>query len=148
MAFYRTEKLKNYRNSTEILELIAAFERGTLPLSEWHRPTLLTLAFWYLYLNPPAEAGRLIGESLARYRFENGLGSDDFTVPEKTELAGLLAAISDQIRIYKSTRSFVALANLVLRRFAAENPPLKIYRRRGALFPDPGNQPRRPEATR
>ena len=136
MAFYPTKKIRSYRTSAEILEIIGAFEHCTLPLSEWNNETYLTVAFWYLYLNSLPEARRLINESIARFNFENNLNANQFSLSGKTETSLLLTAISECIKIYKGERSFVALANLVLKRFADQNRPLRYYRRAQSFFPN------------
>jgi len=148
MAFYPTEKIRSYRRAAEILEIIAAFEHCTLPLSEWNNETYLTVAFWYLYLNSPAEAERLMNESAARYNFENGLNPNRFEHFEKAKLSFLLTAINDCIKIYKGERSFVALANLVLKRFADQNRQLENYRRAPVFFPETFSNPQNAEESR
>ncbi len=135
MAFYPTTKIRSYRTAAEILELIEAFEHCLLPLSAWTNETYLTLAFWYLYLNSLPEAERLMSASLARYNFENGLNPNPFERFEKTEISALLGAINDFIKLYKSEKSFVVLANLILTRFTDQNLRLKNYRRAQVFFP-------------
>jgi hypothetical protein len=133
MSFY-TRKI--YRNSTEILKLVAAFERCTLPLAQWNHETYLTVAFCYVYLNPLPEAGRLMGESILRYGFENNLNLYRQTDVGEREMSALLEEMNDYVKRYKAFLSFVALANLVQERFADQNPPLKNYQNASAFFPN------------
>lgn len=146
MAIYTTENIKSYRRPAEILELVEAFERCTLPVEAWNGETFLTLAFWYLYLNPVAEAERLMCESAARCNFENGSNVNSFVLPAKARRARLLTAMNDFIKIHKSEKSFVALANLVLRRFAGQSIGLEVRRRAFEFYSNPVMNSRTREA--
>lgn len=100
--------------SAEILSLLAAFEDCTLPLSKWNRTNYLTIVFWYLYLNPLAEAEQLMSHSLRRFQFENGLSLMQPTSLEKVKTSSLFRIINDFIKIHKANKSFVELANMIL----------------------------------
>lgn len=152
MAFYPTKEttknIRTFRAASEILDLVAAIERGTLPPAEWHAATFLTLAFWHLYLNDLPDAVRLLRESVARYEFENRLAGGGFGWIEKAEIPLLLAAMADFIKIYKGAKSFVALANLVRRHFADHRRPLRNYRRAHLFFPNAVLEPLNREGSR
>lgn len=110
-----SKKIKaKFSRSAEILEIINCFENCTLPLSEWNRNTFLTIVYCYLYLNPLAEAEKLMNCGVKRYRFENGLSLMPPASLGKTKLPQLFRQISQFIKLHKNRKSFVELANLVL----------------------------------
>ena len=148
MAFYITKNIANYRNSAEILEIVEAFEHCTLPLSEWNQKIYLTLAFWYLYLNSLTEAQRLMSEGLLRYGFENGLIANQFSWTEKAESRHILTSMNDCIKLYKGEKSFVALANMVLKRFTGRNLQLEKNTQARVFFPQVAINPIKVEESR
>ena len=110
-----SKKVKtHYRQSAEILDLIADFENCTLNLSQWNQTTFLSIVFWYLYLNPVAEAEKLLDESLKRYQFENGLNLLPPASLGKIKTADLFRQINEFIKKRKNRKSFIELANLIL----------------------------------
>lgn len=123
------QKIAGYRTSAEIVALINAFENCTLPLSEWTREAYLTVAFWYLYLNSLPEAARLMGDAVRRYNFENNVAPEPGGDFQKTKMHFWLWAVSGCVEKYKAEKSFVALANLVLGRFADQNVLRKRFAR-------------------
>ncbi len=114
MTAYPKQFETKFRQSAEILSLIAAFEDCSLPLSNWNQSSYLTIIFWHLYLNPLAEAEKLMSRGLRRYQFENGLKLMQPTSLRKVKTSGLFRIINDFIKIHKANKSFVELANMML----------------------------------
>jgi hypothetical protein len=122
-----SEKIEmKYRQTADILALVKDFEECNLPFSNWNRETYLTIAFWFLYLNPLAEAEQLLNLGLKRYSFENGLDSSQIETIGKPKISSLLRAMNHYITIYKSQKSFAELANLILNQFGEEDFCTKI----------------------
>jgi hypothetical protein len=113
------KKLNSYRHANEIIELVQAFENCTLPIAGWNHEQYVTVAFWYLYLNPAPEANRLLLNSLRRFHFENNLQlfAEDSEGSKRTRL---LRAMDNYIKVYKSEKTFVELGNLILEQFGDE----------------------------
>ncbi|MHC5541870.1 hypothetical protein ACYOEI_26930 [Singulisphaera rosea] len=56
----------------EIEDMIAGFEDGSLPRSEWTHGNHLVMALWYLRSLDPAEAGAKIRDGIRRYNGRQG----------------------------------------------------------------------------
>jgi hypothetical protein len=126
-----TKKTGVYGNTNQIIEVVNAFENCTLPVDQWTHQRYLTVTFWYLYLNSLTEANQLLSNSLKRFRFENNLHLLQNEGFEKSKQIRFLRAMDNYIKIYKSEKSFVELANLILEQFGdrdycAEIEDLKI----------------------
>jgi hypothetical protein len=114
MVAYPKQFETRFCQSSEILNLIAGFEDCTLPLSNWNRTTFITIVFWYLYLNPLAEAEKLMNDSLRRFQFENGLKLMQPASFGKVKTPSLFRKINHFIKIHKANKSFIELANMIL----------------------------------
>ena len=110
-------RTKNYQTE-EVLSLIRDFEDCTLPVSAWNRETYLTVAYWYLYLNPLAEAEQRMDLRLKRFLFEKGLDTSTTEIIERPNRSNLLRAMNNYIAIHKGQKPFAELADLILDHFA------------------------------
>lgn len=117
-------KSKYFDNANDVIELVNAFERCTLPLSVWDRKSYLTIAFWYCYLNPPAEAKHLFRIALRRYAFENNREIFD----ESTMLTNLTAA-QDFLDRNRNSYSFVESVNKLIEDFDDSKWLVGLYTR-------------------
>jgi hypothetical protein len=104
-------KTFKYRNSTEIFELIVAFENCTLPLEKWTHISYLTIVFWYVYMNPLPEARRLIRDGLRRYIFEHNITTTISGTKYKVLTPLLVRKVNNYLKQNKGTDFFVNLAN-------------------------------------
>jgi hypothetical protein len=116
-----TKKTSLYGQTQEIIELVNTFEKCTLPVANWTHQRYLMVAFWYLYLNSLGEANQLLSNSLQRFRFENNLPLLQNEGFERSKQTRFLRAMDNFIKIYKSEKSFVELANLILEQFGDAN---------------------------
>lgn len=128
----RAEEFYIYQSSGEIFELIVAFENCTLPRERWTYSAYLTIVFWYLYMNPAAEAHRLICAGIRRYNFEHNI----ITTPSGTDceifkLKEEMRAVNDYLKQHKEADSFVNLANGLFRYLSdvkkGENTPKQSF---------------------
>lgn len=117
-------KSKCFDNASEVIELVNAFERCRLQLSVWDQKSYLTIAFWYCYLNPPAEARHLFRIALRRYAFENNREMFDESVMLKN-----LATVQDFLDRNRNSYSFIELVNKLIEDFDDSKWLVGLYTR-------------------
>ncbi len=119
----------SYRNSSEVFELIVAFENCTLPPEKWTRAAFLTVIFWYVYMNPLPEARRLIRDGLRRYIFEHcgtATGGSEYRV----STLFTVRKASDYLNPNKGKDFFVELVNRFLLGLSDEEAAPKPRKKR------------------
>lgn len=127
--FTETKKIIVYRTATEIADLIRAFENCTLPRSEWTHAAYLTVALWYLYLNPLPEARRLMRNAVRRYNFEYNIAAEQIGGYNETMAVFWLSEVNHYLKRHKDEHSFVSLANALVEHLPDKNLPFKYYSR-------------------
>lgn len=123
-------KISNgYRSAAEIGELVEAFERCTLPRERWTHAAFLTVALWYLYINPPSDARRLMRNSLKRYDFQNDIAAVEANGYNETLAVFWLGAVNGFLQRYANAFSLLELTNRLIEHFDDGNLPLYFYSR-------------------
>lgn len=123
-------KTFGYRTASEVCELVNAFENCALPRSEWTHATYITVAAWYLYLNPLTEARRLMRNAVRRYDFQNNLAGNLSGGYDEVLSYFWLCEVEAFLKRNRANAPFVELINGLIRRFADGNPPLEYYRQK------------------
>jgi hypothetical protein len=122
------KKSGKYRTASEVGELVNALENCTLPQREWTHAAFITVAVWYLYLNPMPEARRLMRRAIRRYNFEHNLaGGLNGSYDEVLSYFWLCEVESFLKQNQRPGAPFVELVNNLIRRYADGNPPTDYY---------------------
>lgn len=116
------KKTNYYQSANEIIELVNSFERCTFPVSDWNQEFYLTIVFWYCYLNPPAEAKRLLKTAVRRYIFENNQKFFDESVMLKN-----LNLVQNFLNLNSKRYSFVECVNKLIENIDDNNWMAKLY---------------------
>jgi hypothetical protein len=66
----------SYDAEDEILELVSAFQQGSLPRDRWTHSAHLTVALYYLWTRPADEAIHLIRQGIQHYNRSQGILSN------------------------------------------------------------------------
>jgi hypothetical protein len=130
-------KVPHYRKSAEIVELAEAFEDCTLPPEKLTHEVYLTIIFWHLFFNSPAEAELLIRNSLRRYCFEHNIASTDESVYHEATMLFWIEKIRFYLERFGEKLSFLELANGVMRNFKDPNLSFGSYSREHLFSPRP-----------
>ena len=115
--------------STEIAELVAAFERCELPRAAWtHRAHLLT-ALWYLVHYGPDEGGELVRTGIKRFNAANGVAQTPDSGYHETVTCFYLWVVARHLRDAAPGASFADLATALVAAWGDKNRPLEYYSR-------------------
>lgn len=106
-----------------------AFENGTLPPEKWTHEVYLTIAFWHLFFNSPIEAQSLIRNGIRRCCFENNIAPTAANGYHETLMLFWIQMVGFYMKRFGAKRSFLELANSVIRHFKDQNLPLRFYSR-------------------
>jgi hypothetical protein len=108
------KKIRRFRNSSELFELIIAFEDCTLPPERCTRPALLAVAFWYLYMNPLPEARQLIWDGIRRYNFEHQIFTKSENNMREVLTSNWFVETLNYLKLHKGNFYLVDLVNEML----------------------------------
>lgn len=119
-----------YRSSEEIFALIDAFEDCTLTREDWTHAAHLTVALWYLLHHRLEDATVLIRKGIKRFNASHGIMTTPTGGYHETLTIFWIRTVHNYLKRYENQeRSFVALANNLVKTCADSKLPMKYYSR-------------------
>jgi hypothetical protein len=123
-------KTKCYSTTEEVLELVRAFEAGTLARERWTHEAHLVIALWHVSRHPLPRATRLIREGIKCYNEAHGIRqTPDGGYHETLTLFWIKKVYQFLVAIKHREGLLLTLANELVKHYAEENLPLVYYSR-------------------
>jgi hypothetical protein len=118
-----------FESLSEIERLVAAFENGTLPRSDWTHRAHLTVATWYLAKHPVATAMPLIRNGILKLNAALGIVSDADHGYHETITRFYIGLIAHHLRTAGENVALVDVVNSLLAQRGQVGLPMEYYRR-------------------
>src|SRR5262245_54606656 len=109
-------KEESYTIQDELASIVAAFEEGSLPRSQWHHRTHLIVASWYLSHLERAEAKQRICQGIQHYNCCQGIPNTAESGYHETLTLFWIAVVTRFLKTAERGWSRLELVNRLLAR--------------------------------
>lgn len=127
--------LPPYEHPGEVLRLVAAFERRTLPKADWTHRAHLTMGLWYSVHLPPEAALDAMREGILRLNDAHGVVSTPASGYHETITRGYMRLIGKFLADDGAAGGWHERANRLLERLGERDLLLSYYSRERLMSP-------------
>lgn len=121
--------IEPFDSDAELVELVSAFENGTLPRKDWTHRAHLAMAAWYLSKHPQPIATELVRAGILKLNRAHGTVNDADHGYHETITLFYTAAIAHCLSMLDRNGSLLTAVNTLLTTHGHKELPFEYYSR-------------------